>query len=75
MDIINIALIGAGRAGRFHLYSLNKTRLFNLKYIVDLDLSKAIELSNDYHVNQESIKVINVGLVTESAGGNTCALA
>ena len=58
MDIINIALIGAGRAGRFHLNSLNKTRLFNLKYIVDLDLSKAIELSNDYHVNQESIKVI-----------------
>ena len=58
MDIINISLVGAGRAGQFHINSLNKTRLFNLKYIVDKDLSKAIKLSNNYNNKVEPISDI-----------------
>ena len=38
---LNIAIIGAGRAGKFHLESLLSISHFNLKYIIDLDLQKA----------------------------------
>ena len=46
---INICLVGAGRAGEFHINSLNKSKLFNLICIIDFDLDKASNLSNKYY--------------------------
>ena len=46
---LDAVLIGAGRAGEFNINSLNKTKLFNLRYIVDYDLDKADKLSKKYH--------------------------
>lgn len=45
---LDIALVGAGRAGYFHIHSLLKFSSFNLKYIVDLDLEKAKKLQKIY---------------------------
>ena len=42
---IKLAIIGAGRAGRFHVESLLMNKQFKLEYIVDLDEDKANELS------------------------------
>ena len=46
-EIINLAIIGAGRAGAFHVQSLSINKQYNLKYIVDLDISRAKELSEE----------------------------
>ena len=45
---INIAIIGAGRAGSFHLQSLLQFSHFNLKYVLDSDLEKAQNLVKLY---------------------------
>ena len=45
---LDIALVGAGRAGYFHTHSLLKFSSFNLKYIVDMDLNKATNLQKIY---------------------------
>lgn len=45
---LNIALVGAGRAGYFHIRSLLKFSSFNLKYIIDIDLEKAERLQQIY---------------------------
>tara|TARA_R110002096_G_scaffold317854_2_gene512214 strand:- start:9931 stop:10953 length:1023 start_codon:yes stop_codon:yes gene_type:complete len=41
---LNIAIIGLGRAGRFHLSSLNQLDSCNLKYVVDPNLSTSSEV-------------------------------
>lgn len=46
---IKIAIIGAGRAGEFHVNSLSINKQFSLEYIVDLDEDKANELSKKAH--------------------------
>lgn len=38
---INICIIGAGRAGIFHVNSLLINKQYKLKYIIDVDLEKA----------------------------------
>ena len=43
--------------------------------MIVLSSKDRVLLSGSPKILAESIKVINVGLVTESAGGNTCALA
>jgi inositol oxygenase len=45
---LNLSIIGAGRAGYFHVQSLLRFSSFNLKYIVDLDLVKAATLQKIY---------------------------
>ena len=40
---IRIAIVGAGRAGEFHVESLSINKQFKLSYIIDLDEGKAIE--------------------------------
>ena len=42
---ISLAMIGAGRAGEFHVKSLSINKQFELKYIVDTDEDKANSLS------------------------------
>ena len=42
---ISLAMIGAGRAGEFHVKSLSINKQFELKYIVDTDEDKANTLS------------------------------
>ena len=42
---IKIAIIGAGRAGEFHVESLSINKQFKLMFIVDTDEDKANELS------------------------------
>ena len=42
---INICIIGAGRAGNFHVNSLLINKQYKLKYIIDLDLEKAKNLA------------------------------
>ena len=42
---IKIAIIGAGRAGEFHVESLSINKQFKLMFIVDVDEDKANELS------------------------------
>ena len=46
-EIINLAIIGAGRAGAFHVQSLSINKQYNLKFIVDLDIIKAKSLAKD----------------------------
>ena len=48
---LNVALVGAGRAGYFHTHSFLKFSSFNLKYIVDTDLIKAHRLQKIYGGN------------------------
>lgn len=45
---LEIAIVGAGRAGYFHLHSLLRFSSFKLKYIVDMDLEKAHKLQTIY---------------------------
>ena len=45
---LDIALVGAGRAGYFHLHSLLRFSAFRLKYVVDSDLDKAKRLQKIY---------------------------
>ena len=45
---INIGIIGAGRAGEFHVKSLLQFSHFNLKYICDCDLEKGNRLGEIY---------------------------
>ena len=56
---INLAIIGAGRAGAFHVQSLSINKQYNLKYIVDLDEYKAKQLSKiakcNYSNNLEEV--------------------
>lgn len=42
---INLCIVGAGRAGEFHVNSLMINKQYNLKYIIDLDEEKALKLS------------------------------
>ena len=66
-EIINLAIIGAGRAGAFHVQSLSINKQYNLKYIVDLDISKAKELSNEakckYSDNLEDVLTSDISCV------------
>ena len=41
---INFAIVGLGRAGRFHLESLNQISSCNLKYVVDPNISASNEI-------------------------------
>jgi len=43
--VVKIIIIGAGRAGEFHVKSLSINKQFTLEYIVDLDEIKANKLS------------------------------
>ena len=43
---IRIAIVGAGRAGEFHVESLSINKQFKLSYVIDLDEDKAVELSS-----------------------------
>lgn len=43
--VLNVCLIGAGRAGNFHVKSINRTPNIKISYIVDSDIDKAIALS------------------------------
>jgi inositol oxygenase len=45
---LNIAIIGAGRAGYFHVQSLLRFSSFNLVYLVDTNLDKANNLQKIY---------------------------
>jgi myo-inositol 2-dehydrogenase / D-chiro-inositol 1-dehydrogenase len=42
--VLNVCLIGAGRAGQFHAISINNTPNLRLTHIVDLNLEKAKQL-------------------------------
>ena len=42
---IKVAIIGAGRAGEFHVESLSINKQFDLRYVVDINEEKASELS------------------------------
>ena len=46
---LDAVVIGAGRAGEFHINSFNRTKLFNLRFIVDYDLNKADKLRKKYY--------------------------
>ena len=43
--VIKICIIGAGRAGNFHVNSLSTNKNYELLYIIDQDLKKAAELA------------------------------
>ena len=51
---INLAIIGAGRAGEFHVNSLSINKQFSLLYIVDLCEEKAINLSKKAKCNYQN---------------------
>lgn len=55
---LEIAIIGAGRSGYFHLHSLLRFSAFKLKYIVDMDISKATKLQKIY--GGKSIAINNI---------------
>ncbi len=70
---INIAIIGAGRAGLFHLHSLLSISHFNLKYIIDLDINKAQNLVKIY--GDECFASDNLNLVLEDKNINAVIIA
>jgi predicted dehydrogenase len=43
--VIKICIIGAGRAGNFHVNSLSTNKNYELLYIIDQDLKRAEELA------------------------------
>ena len=47
---IKVCIVGLGRAGRFHLASINNLDLFDLKYVVDPGFSTQDDLvqKNDF---------------------------
>ena len=53
-QVINLAIIGAGRAGAFHVQSLSINKQYDLKYIVDLDEFKAKQLAKTAKCNYSS---------------------
>jgi len=46
---LNFAIIGLGRAGKFHLTSLGQLNSCNLKYIVDPNISKLDKITKDFN--------------------------
>ena len=44
--VVKLCIIGAGRAGEFHVNSLSSNKHFKLLYIIDFDSKKAQELAN-----------------------------
>ena len=58
-NVLNIALIGCGRAGTFHFNNITENRMLYLSIICDNHANKAIHLSNkvfcDYTTNIEDI--------------------
>jgi len=66
-EIINLAIIGAGRAGAFHVQSLSINKQYELKFIVDLDIIKAKSLAKeakcDYSDDLDYILSSNINCV------------
>ena len=50
MDKINVCVIGAGRAGKFHINNLKKLSLFNLKFLIDTNINKGLNLANEFNI-------------------------
>ena len=66
-EIINLAIIGAGRAGAFHVQSLSINKQYNLQYIIDLDIGKAKNLSDEanckYSDDLDSVLLTDISCV------------
>ena len=65
--IIKLAIIGAGRAGEFHVQSLSINKQYNLQYIIDLDIGKAKNLSDEanckYSDDLDSVLLTDISCV------------
>ena len=47
-----IAICGVGRAGTIHLFNALHNHLIKVKYLVDLDVKKVMEMKKEYFLEE-----------------------
>lgn len=76
MSSLGIAILGLGRAGKFHLQSIRATSNVDLRYSVDSDLSLAQSVAEEHHcaaaseaaiaLNDPQVKAVIIATPTSS---------
>ena len=67
--MLNICIIGAGRAGLFHINNVIKHPNININYVIDKNGQKAFELSKIYNCSfHTDIKWVLTNIEFDSSG-------